>query len=135
MTTKQITLIQIAKRQLGLDDDVYRTVLETYGDVRSARDLDTIGFESVMAYFKRSGFKSTASERNYGNLRPGMATARQVAYIRRLWSDWSDGAPDDDAAMNHWLEKHYGVSALRFVDAEVAQKAITGLKRMVARKS
>ncbi|BBF92907.1 regulatory protein GemA [Blastochloris tepida] len=131
MTPKQIALIKVAKRQLGLTDDQYRALLLWAGGVESAKDLDAAGFERVMGYLTRLGFKSDWSKRTFGN-RPGMASPKQVDLIRDLWRDYS-GA-DDDAALGRWLERSYGVSSLRFLDAPAAQKAITGLRAMTRRK-
>ena len=131
MTPKQIGLIHVAKKQLGLTDDQYRALLLWAGGVESAKDLDAAGFERVMGYLTRLGFKSDWTKRTFGN-RPGMASPRQVDLIRELWRDYS-GA-DDDAALGKWLERSYKVSSLRFLDAPAAQKAITGLRAMTRRK-
>jgi hypothetical protein len=57
-----------------------------------------------------------------------------VAFIRRLWAEWST-AGADDAALNRWLERHFNVSAVRFLDERAAYKAISELKAMTARKA
>ncbi len=64
-----------------------------------------------------------------------MASPAQVDLIRSLWRAWASEPGDDDTTLNRWLEKHYKVSALRFLTREAAGKAITGLKRMSARKA
>jgi hypothetical protein len=131
MTPKQIGLIHVAKKKLGLTDDQYRALLLWAGEVESAKDLDAAGFERVMEYLTRLGFKSDWNKRTFGE-RPGMASPKQVDLIRELWRQFS-GA-DDDAALGKWLERSFGVSSLRFVDAAAAQKAITGLRAMTRRK-
>lgn len=129
-THKQLALLAVARRQLGLDEEIYRAVLHHKGGVESARDLDAAGFTAVMEYFKACGFKPSRAKSNYGR-RPGMATPGQVEYIRSLWREWR--GQDDDTGLNAWLERSFKVSALRFADAEIAGKAITGLRAMVAR--
>jgi phage gp16-like protein len=131
MTPKQIALIKVAKRQLALTDDQYRALLLWAGEVESAKDLDAAGFERVMGYLTRLGFKSDWTKRTFGD-RPGMASPKQVDLIRDLWRQYS-GA-DDAAALGKWLERSYRVSSLRFVDAPTAQKAINGLRAMARRK-
>ncbi|NJL08487.1 MAG: regulatory protein GemA [Bacteroidales bacterium] len=131
MTPKQIALIHVAKKRLGLTEDQYRALLLWAGGVESAKDLDAAGFERVMGHLTSWGFKSDWNRRTFGN-RPGMASPRQVDLIRDLWRQFS-GA-DDDAALGKWLERSYKVSSLRFVDAAAAQKAITGLRAMTRRK-
>lgn len=133
ISKKQLALLRVAKGQLGLDEDAYRSLLRSAGGVESARDLDAGGFAFIMYRFEEMGFRSTTAKRSFG-VRPGMPSPRQVAFIRRLWAEWSD-AGDDDAALNRWLEHHFHVSALRFLDDAGAQKAISALKAMNARKA
>ena len=58
-TAKQIALVHVAKKELGFDDVNYRSVLDLYGGVNSAKDLTLEGFERVMGYFEHQGFQST----------------------------------------------------------------------------
>ncbi len=58
----QIALLHVAKKQLGLDDDIYRTILEAYGGVSSAKHIKLDGFKRVMAHFERLGFESTSAK-------------------------------------------------------------------------
>ncbi|MDQ3557986.1 MAG: regulatory protein GemA [Pseudomonadota bacterium] len=60
ISTKQIALVHVAAKQLGVEDDVYRAVLARWGDgAASAKDLDHAGFERVMTWFNAHGFRST----------------------------------------------------------------------------
>jgi phage gp16-like protein len=52
--------IHIAKAQLGLDEETYRSMLWTVGRVRSAADLDYAGRNAVLEHMKARGFKTTA---------------------------------------------------------------------------
>ncbi len=134
ISKKQIALIHVAKRDLGLTDDEYRSVLALYGDCESAAELDFIGFSSVMKYFTACGFRSSWTKRTYGS-RPGMATPAQVDLIRSLWCEYVGKVDANDAGLNNWLEKHHKVTALRFVSSEKASKVIYALKKMASRKS
>lgn len=128
---KQIALVHLAAKQLGLDEGSYRAVLARQGGVTSARDLDHAGFAAVMAYFTACGFRSTWTRRTYGN-RPGMATPGQIDLIRRLWRQYAGS--NDDRALDRWLERSFKASALRFVTRDQAAKAISGLKAMIRRQ-
>jgi hypothetical protein len=131
ITQKQMALVHVARNRLGLDEETYRAVLFRHGGgAASAKDLDLEGFDGVMSYLTACGFRSDWTQRTYGN-RPGMASPSQVDLIRKLWREWSDTG--DEAGLDHWLEKKFGCSALRFATPQIAHKAITGLKRMVAR--
>lgn len=130
---KKIALLHVAKRQLGLDDDVWRDLLRDWGRVESSADLTEHGFTLVMYRLEQLGFQSTFKKKNFGDRR-GMATASEVAFIRSMWKQLH--ADDEaEAGLNAWLEKYHKVSALRFVDAKKAGKAITALKAMVARQT
>lgn len=49
--------IHIAKKQLGMDDDVYRAMLWGVARVRSAAELDHAGRQRVLEHLRASGFK------------------------------------------------------------------------------
>ncbi|MFW6027279.1 MAG: regulatory protein GemA [bacterium] len=132
-TPKQIALVHVAKSRLGLDDDTYRDILDAYCGVTSARDLDREGFDLLMEVFAQMGFESTSAKRNYGR-RPGMATTGQIAYIRRLWADYT-GGEGTELSLGKWMESKFKVSALRFLTKEHGQKVIAALLNMNAKKA
>jgi hypothetical protein len=124
ISTKKIALVHVAAKQLGFDDDMYRAVLRQHGGgVTSARDLDQDGFRGVMAYFNAWGFRSSWTQRTYG-VRPGMATPAQVELIRKLWREWS--GDDDEAALNHWVERFYASRQCAFWTATPPRRRSTG---------
>lgn len=53
----ELAKIHIAKQQLGLDDETYRSMLWTVARVRSAADLDHAGRQAVLDHLKARGFK------------------------------------------------------------------------------
>lgn len=57
ITTAQIKLIQVARRQLGLEDSAYRDILHDQAGVWSCKDLDQGGVEKVLKRFRKMGFK------------------------------------------------------------------------------
>lgn len=63
-TAKQIALVHVAKKELGFDDENYRSILDVYGGVNSAKDLTLEGFERVMRYFEHQGFHSAYIQEN-----------------------------------------------------------------------
>lgn len=128
LAAKKKGLIHVAKARLGLADDDYRAMLRRVAGVDSSAELDQLGFEAVMDELRRLGFTSDFAKRGYG-FRAGMATPPQIELIRRLWSEYAGEA----AGLDGWLEKYQGVSALRFLDADRAGKAITALRSMARR--
>lgn len=131
ITKAQLAVVHLAKKELRWSKDMYRAVLRELGGVESAKDLTAEGFEQVMAYATAWGFRSDWTKRTFGHRR-GMATPRQVELIRDLWREYT-GA-DDEPALNKWLDRSFGCTALRFATPAVASKAINGLKAMIRRR-
>jgi hypothetical protein len=128
----KVALVHVAKRRLAMEDADYRTVLLRAAGVESARDLTAAGFRQVMEAFALLGFQSDGAATNFGR-RAGMATPGQVAAIRRLWREFTAGE-GTDATLGKWLAKHWHISALRFLPAELAPKVLIALRAMCARR-
>lgn len=120
-------VLHVAKSRLQLSDEAYRELLFRVAGVRSSTELDNAAFERVMAEFERLGFRSTAEARGYGK-REGMATPAQIETIRRLWRGYI--GQENDLALVHWLEKHFGTTHVRFLPRELAGKVIAVLTKM-----
>lgn len=132
LTAKQLALLAVARKRLGLVEDDWRALLLHYGGHASARELDAQGFADVMDRLRQLGFVSDARKGALGE-RPGMASPGQVALITRLWRKVAlDGS---DAALNGWLNKYHHVGALRMVSATKASAVITALKAMATRSA
>ena len=56
-----IQLIHVAKRELGLDDDVYRLLLESNTAKTSCKSMSIKELESVLSTLENKGFKRKAS--------------------------------------------------------------------------
>lgn len=131
-TTKQTALLHVAKKRLGISDEDWRALLKRAAGVKSSADLDRAGFERMMETLHHLGFTSDFAKEHLGH-RPGWATAAQHALIEDLWRAVTDGE-GDAAGLDRWIAKRFGVSGLRFADAEIARKIIGGLKNWRARK-
>lgn len=131
LSKDKLALIHVARQQVSMAEEDYRAMLLAVAGVESAKDLSSVGFRAVMNRFGQLGFVSTHPQAGFVR-RTGMATPEQVTRVRDMWRQWH--GQDDDAALNRWLEKKYGVSALRFADVVKAQKAIEGLKAMLSRQ-
>lgn len=133
ITHKQIALIKVATKKLGLQDETYRSALAQIGGVTTSKDLDTAGFEALMGFFEYCGFRPlNAKGPSYG-ARPGMASFAQIELIRNLWAEYTYGAYDGQDELNKWLERCFKVSSLRFLTKATAPRVITALKAMKAR--
>jgi hypothetical protein len=125
---KKVRLIHVARRQLGLTEEDYRSILNLFGGVSHAAELDLAGFTGVMARFNSLGFSSTSPRQPLAP-RTGMASPGQASLIRQLWAECT-GDAGTDAELGKWLERQFGVSAVQFVTADLAPRVIAGLKAM-----
>jgi len=55
---RELAQIHIAKQQLGLDDETYRSMLWTIGRVNSSKDLDHAGRRRVLEHLTSRGWKN-----------------------------------------------------------------------------
>ncbi|PVX80033.1 gp16 family protein [Paraburkholderia unamae] len=123
--------IHIAKQQLGLDDETYRVMLRSVGDVDSARDLTPASAARVLAHLERSGFKPTG-----GGRRPRVAAGRaaQLAKIEALLAD----AGRSWDYVNGMVKRICKVDAIEFCNGDALAKLIAALqidsKRREARR-
>ncbi len=132
LARNKIALVHFAKKQLDMDDDAYYAMLARVAGVESSRDLDSHGFNQVMAEFERLGFKSDFGQANLSN-RAGMATPGQVAMIRDLWGSYT-GQASTEAGLRKWLESHWKIGHLKFVTQGQAHRIIGALQSMVKKK-
>ncbi len=129
LSPPKIKLIYHAIRKLGMADGDYRAMLQRVANVESSKALDEAGFDAVMLEFKRLGFVSSHRQTAIGGERPGMATGRQLDMARSLWRQYA--GKDDEEGLRRFIDKHFTVSGLRFMDKSAASKVISTLKRMV----
>ena len=132
ITKRKIGLVHVAKSQLGLCASAYKKMLFEIAGVQSSKQLDDVGFEALMVKFKQLGFESTWNKKQFG-YRAGMATPNQVAYIRSLWEQFTQGE-GTEKGLNTWLGNKFGIAALRFLDKDTARKVVPALKKMADRK-
>lgn len=153
LNRSQLGLIHLAKKQLGMDDEAYRLMLESVAGVSSARDLDTEGMEKVMIHLKACGFRKVPGRHEHSGFvarksayrtelgeRPGMATPGQLAAIESEWDAmqwyWAQGGfGNRDLALRGFLKKRFQASDLRFLSFTQAEKAIMAIKAIQKRRT
>lgn len=74
----------MAKKELGLDDGAYRSILSLYGGAESAKDITQGGFSRLMNYLVRMGFKAPAYRPRRRNA-SGTISAAQMRKIKELF--------------------------------------------------
>lgn len=131
----QLARIHIARKDLGLDEFVYRQILFNETGKRSAADLTYGQAKTVIEYFESAGWRpknaSPLTPQRSDASRPGFASPRQKRMIQGLWTDLSYAPKDRHAgALREFMNRISGVSDLRFLSSEGAAKVISALVAM-----
>ncbi|MCC7097293.1 MAG: regulatory protein GemA [Thermomonas sp.] len=127
-----LKMMHVARRDLGLDEDDYRAVLERVTGKRSAAVMTNGERQACVDEFKRLGFAATqkASRTRLDGPYAGK--------LRALWlSAWHLGIARDrrDSALTAFVERQTGIASTRWLrNAYDAQAAIEGLKAWIARE-
>lgn len=132
LPSAKVAVVHVARRRLGLDEDAYRALLVEWGGADSATKLTHRGFDRVMDRMRQLGFVSARTEKAQGLGRPGMASAAQLALIWDLWRELHTHT--DRKGLDRWLDRHFGVSAARFLSHEKAGRVVGALKAWKARR-
>lgn len=84
---KLIAVIHVGKKELGLDDDTYRDMLEHVTGKRSAKDLKIVELNKVIRELENKGFKHE-SKRSFGT-KPDVASPKEplIGKIEALLAD------------------------------------------------
>ncbi|MCE9679592.1 regulatory protein GemA [Shewanella sp. AS1] len=141
-----ITLIQVAKSQLGLDELLYRSMIKAATGKDSLRAMTLPELETALEAFKQKGFKVRANpSSNKGKntvkrrLSPvsGSAKVAQIDKIRAIWitmghhlviQDSSETALDTYVRRMTLRSKNEGVDATAWLDEYQAERVLESLK-------
>lgn len=129
-----LAMLHVAKRDLGLDEETYRSVLERVTGQRSAAKLTEVERLAVVDEFRKQGFKpSSNSSRSRGKPLAGPFAKK----LQALWiAGWNLGVVGnrDDRALLAFVKRQTGIDHIRFLRyPEDAAKAIEALKGWLAR--
>lgn len=121
--------IHIAKQQLGMDDDSYRSMLLSIAGVTSAKELDALGASQVLRHMERCGFRPI----QYFGRRPVVSSGREAqmkkieALLAEAGRPWS--------YVNGMVKRICKVDAIAFCDNEMLGKLIAALQIDANRRS
>ena len=127
-----IRLVHVAKRELNMADDAYRTILSSRFNKASAADLTVPELEQLVSHLKNCGFKV----RKNPSAR-AQATDAQSQKIRALWLALSQAGVVRDSseqALGSFVKRMTGVDALQWLKPQQASGVIEELKKWCARK-
>jgi len=141
-----IKLIHVGKKDLKLDDDAYRAVLEGVTGQRSCSDLDEVQLDAVVKRLRELGFvvKTAPKTRRGGKkLSPqtrGKAPVdkTQIDLIRALWINCHQvGLVRNryESGLNGFVKKLTGIERVDWIrELKDANRVIETLKAMLKRK-
>ena len=128
-----IKLIHVAKTKLGLEDDVYRDILESTTGKTSSKLLTPAQLEAVLDRLKQLGFEVESKDKaGVKNL----ADDAQSKLIRHLWLQLHKAGQvrnSSEKALAKFVENKVGVSALQFLSTKNADMIITHLRQWCKR--
>ncbi|MCO4053427.1 MAG: regulatory protein GemA [Bosea sp.] len=121
--------IHIAKKQLALEEEDYRAILERATGKSSAREMTEAERGRVLAEFERLGFRA----------RP--ARAGRPAHVRHIYALWGElqacGAvvrgPRGAPALRAFVRRQTGVAAPEFLSPAQSTSVTEALKGWIAR--
>ncbi len=137
-----IRLIHVAKRDLSLDDDTYRSILQRFGRKESSSDLTVPELEQVLEHLKRSGFKVRSKGKpakpKAVKAKPSRPLAQDAESkkIRALWLFLHElGAVKNpsEEALASYVKRIAGVDALQWISGEQAERLIETMKKWAMR--
>ena len=129
-----LAAIHIAKKSLGMDDDVYRDVMFTVCRVRSAAELDFTGRKRFMAHLRAC---QQASGRDGADLRARSPMSPRQRMLWSLWQRLADAGKvheRDAKALNAWVKRQTGVDRMSWLGEHQLDLVIECAKRWLARK-
>lgn len=131
-----LAAIHIAKKDLRLDDDTYRDVLERVTGKRSARELTIVESGRVLDEMKRLGFKAASKPARAGAV---VLEGPYVPKLRALWiSGWNLGVVKDrtDEGLAAFVRRQAKIDHMNWLrDAADANRVIEAIKGWLAREA
>ena len=131
--SKLIQLIHVGKTQLGLDDELYREVLESCTGKTSSKDMTIQQLDAVLNRLKQLGFTVESKEKTGVS---NLADDAKSKLIRHLWLQLHQAGQvrnGSEKALAKFVENKVGVSALQFLSTKNADMIITHLRQWCKR--
>lgn len=83
-----LKIVQVGRRELGLDEEDYRALLESVTGARSAKGLSAAKLEAVITAMKGLGFKVKGGAQVNGRRSPPSSAKVQAPEVRKLRAIW-----------------------------------------------
>jgi len=131
---ERIKLIHVAKRDLGLDDETYRSMLEGLTGKSSSRDLEAWELDRVIDHMVSRGFQVRAGRG--GKPAHKLADDPQSKLIRHLWlklHEMGEVKNPSEEALALFVRRQTKRDRLEWISSSQASQVIEALKAWVER--
>ncbi|MFN4177400.1 regulatory protein GemA [Phenylobacterium sp.] len=133
--------VHLAAKELGLDDDARRDVLERIAGARSSADCTDDQLDAVLREFRRLGWTPSKAApakhpRGQGARKPAPASHPVALKARAMWlSLWNLGVvrQGTETALEAFAARQLGVDRLQWADQAQGYRLIEALKAMAER--
>lgn len=129
-----LAMIHIAKKDLGLDDDTYRSMLWTCARVHSSKDLDYAGRIAVLQHLKARGWKQKSPAK--AKQKAPLAREPQQKMIRGLWLELhliGRVLDPSEQAISRFIKNQTKIDRIEWLSSTQASRLIEQLKSWLAR--
>jgi diacylglycerol kinase family enzyme len=139
---KLIAKIHIAKKELGLEDSIYRDILYRKFRVSSSKSLSDSQALVLVHHFKNLGWSPYAKasgdklpQKKHDDQKGDIysSTPAQKRKIEVMWHNIYRGN-SETKHLRQFLFNHFKVSDIRFLERKTAHDVIEGLKAMQTRR-
>jgi phage gp16-like protein len=128
--------IHIAKKDLSLDDETYRSMLWTCARVHSSAELDHAGRAKVLDHLKARGWKPKPAAKSKSSVK--LSNEPQHKMIRGLWLQLhANGIVIDpsEKAIARFIKNQTKIDRLEWLSGRQASQIIERLKSWLSRTS
>ena len=137
-----LKIVQVGRRELGLDEEDYRALLESVTGARSAKGLSAAKLEAVITAMKGLGFKVKGGAKVNGRRSPPSSAKVQAPEVRKVRAIWitmyNDGFVRDgsDDALGSYIKRMTasanggaGISRPEWLTSVQAERVLEALKK------
>lgn len=127
-----IRLVHVAKRELRLDDDAYRAILQSVIGKKSTSDMQVFELKQLVEHLKKCGFTVKTTKKPTIKKDIQQDQHQQSLKIRALWLSLATmGIIRDpsEAALGKWIKRETDVDALAWLSGPQASSCIEKLKK------
>lgn len=137
-----LKIVQVGRRELGLDEEDYRALLESVTGARSAKGLSAAKLDAIITAMKGLGFKVKGGAKMNGRRSPPSSVKVQAPEVRKVRAIWitmyNDGFVRDgsDDALGSYIKRMTananggaGISRPEWLTSAQAERVLEALKK------